>query len=104
MSLEIENIYALRSAGLLADMPKPGDGHQDVGFVCLGDGVAHHFVFTVANASGGDDDVRRETLVFCREAVQQLDGVITNSDAPHLRSVFAEHGGEHGPLASKICP
>ena len=33
--------------------------------------------------------------------MQQLDGVITNSDAPHLRSVFAEHGGEHGTVSVK---
>ena len=33
--------------------------------------------------------------------MQQLDGIITNSDTPHLRSVFAEHGGEHGAVGVK---
>ena len=70
MTLESENVYALGAAGLLADVAEPGEGHQNIGFVCLGDGVADHLVFTVADTARGDDDVRFETLVFCRETVQ----------------------------------
>ena len=51
VTLESENVYALGAAGLLADVAEPGEGHQNIGFVCLGDGVADHLVFTVANTA-----------------------------------------------------
>ena len=70
VALEVEQVHALGAARLLADVAKPGDGHQNIGFVRLGDGVADHLVFTVADTARGDDDVRFEALVFCREAVQ----------------------------------
>ena len=101
VALEVEQVHALGAAGLLADVAKPGDGHQNIGFVCLGDGVTDHLVFAVANTTRGDDDVRFEALVLCYEAVHQLYRVVTDSDAAHLRSVFAEHGGEHGSVGVK---
>ena len=37
---EVEQVHAPGAAGLLADVAKPRDGHQNIGFVRLGDGVA----------------------------------------------------------------
>ena len=89
--VEIQHVHALRSAGLLAHMPEPTKRNWQPQRRCHSDGIAHHFVFAVADPAGGNNNIRCESLIFFPQMLDQKLRIVPDRDAPHHGAVLDQH-------------